>query len=80
VEGGRRHGKAWAAGRYQPDSVRWSPAGRPPGRFEPGAGNRGGFAGTPTSPTPKLSEPSPNMTTKEPKSAVIYTGAGTQPR
>src|SRR5258707_1137164 len=34
----------------------------------------------PTSPTPKLSEPSPNMTTKEPKSAVIYTGPGTQPK
>ena len=35
---------------------------------------------TTRSPTPKLSEPSPNMTTKEPKSVVIYTGAGTQPR
>ena len=34
---------------------------------------------TPTSTTPKLSEPSPNMPTKEPKSAVIYTGAGTRP-
>jgi len=34
---------------------------------------------TPRSPAAKLSESSPNMTTKEPKSVAIYTGFGTQP-